>query len=125
MSDNEYAKVIAKNLKRIAAEHEKTQADIARDLHIKQGTVSTWMIGTRVPRMDKIDLLCSYFNVNRAEIMEEAPTSHRESVSNDERELLRLFRSLTSDGKIAALERIEEMATSDKWTKEKTDIQAG
>ena len=103
MSDNEYAKVIAKNLKRIAAEHEKSQADIARDLHINQGTVSTWMVGTRVPRMDKIDLLCSYFNVNRAEIMEEEPKSHREDVSNDERELLRLFRSLSPESRLELL----------------------
>lgn len=74
MNENEYAKVIAKNLKRIAYDHQKTQADIARDLKIKQSTVSSWMTGMRVPRMNKIDLLCHYFNCTRSDIMgEKAP----------------------------------------------------
>ena len=71
MTTTEYGRIISKNLKRIAYESHKTQADIARDLNIKQTTLSTWMNGTRIPRMDKIDLLCHYFNCTRADIMEE------------------------------------------------------
>lgn len=70
MSEAEYAKVIAKNLRRIMIERDKTQADVARDLKISKATISSWMNGTRIPRMDKIDLLCSYFGVSRSEIME-------------------------------------------------------
>ena len=103
MDNTEYGKVIAKNLKRIAYEHHKTQADIARDLHIKQGTLSSWMVGTRIPRMDKIDMLCHYFNVSRAEIMEEEPVAITERVSAEERELLRLFRSMPSESRIELL----------------------
>lgn len=58
MSDKEYGKIIGKNLKRLAWERKKSQADIARDLGISKATISSWMNGTRVPRMDKIDLLC-------------------------------------------------------------------
>lgn len=71
MAENEYAKVIAKNLKRIAYEHQKSQADIARDLNIKQATLSSWMTGNRVPRMKMVDRLCNYFNCSRADIMGE------------------------------------------------------
>lgn len=70
MTSAEYGKIISKNLKRIAYEHQRTQADIARDLNLKQATVSSWMTGTRVPRMDKIDLLCHYFNCTRVDLME-------------------------------------------------------
>lgn len=70
MTSAEYGKIISKNLKRIAYDHQRTQADIARDLNLKQATVSSWMNGTRVPRMDKIDLLCHYFNCSRVDIME-------------------------------------------------------
>ncbi|MGN8818592.1 helix-turn-helix transcriptional regulator [Oribacterium sp. HCP28S3_H8] len=70
MSDLEYGKIISKNLKRIFYEHQKTQADVAKDLHISKATISSWVNGTRVPRMDKIDLLCHYFNVTRQDIME-------------------------------------------------------
>ena len=71
MSTQEYGKIISRNLRRIASDANKSQADIARDLRINKATVSSWMNGTRVPRMDKVDMLASYFNVTRAEIMEE------------------------------------------------------
>jgi len=71
VSTQEYGKIISRNLRRIASDANKSQADIARDLRINKATVSSWMNGTRVPRMDKVDMLASYFNVTRAEIMEE------------------------------------------------------
>ena len=70
MSEKEYARIIGANLKRIAYEHGKSQVQMSRELKINKATISSWMNGTRVPRMDKIDLLCSYFNVKRADIME-------------------------------------------------------
>ena len=71
MGEKEYAKIISKNLKRIMYDAGKTQVEVARDLNISKATISSWMNGTRIPRMDKIDLLCNYFNVSRADIMEE------------------------------------------------------
>lgn len=70
MSEAEYARIIARNLRKIMIERDKTQADVARDLNISKATLSSWMNGTRVPRMEKIDLLCKYFGVSRSEIME-------------------------------------------------------
>ena len=71
MGTQEYGKIIGKNLRRIASDANRTQAEIARDLRINKATVSSWMNGTRVPRMDKVDLLAHYFNVSRQDIMEE------------------------------------------------------
>lgn len=70
MDNKEYAKIIANNLRRIMYEHDKSQAEVARALHISKATLSSWMNGTRIPRMQNIDMLCHYFNVSRAEIME-------------------------------------------------------
>jgi len=124
MDTKEYGKVIAKNLKRIAYEHQKTQADIARELNLTQSTVSSWMLGTRIPRMDKIDMLCNYFNCSRVEIMEENPTIHRELVSDEERDLLRLFRALSVEGRAEALERIAEMSESKRWSRKKEELKS-
>ena len=71
MDNKEYAKVIANNLRRIMFDHNKTQADVSRDLQISKATLSSWMNGTRIPRMNNIDMLCHYFNVSRSDIMEE------------------------------------------------------
>ncbi len=70
MNTDEYSKTISKNLKRLAYEHNKTQADISRDLNINKQTLSTWMNGSRIPRMPNIDKLCEYFNCKRTDILE-------------------------------------------------------
>ena len=71
MTDAEYRKIISRNLKKIAYDNHKSQADIVRDLDLKQPTVSSWMNGTRMIQMPEIDLLCHYFNCTRADIMED------------------------------------------------------
>jgi len=120
MTSEEYAKIVAKNLRRVFYESGQSQADVSRILKIPQATLSSWMTGKRCPRMKYIDMLCDYFNVSRSEIMEENPTVHKELVSNEERDLLKLFRSLTTEGRAAALERIDEMAQMSKWTEQKS-----
>lgn len=70
MTNEEYAMIVAKNLKRIFFEHDRSQADVARDLNISKQTLSSWMTGKRTPKMSKIDLLCHYFNCTREDIME-------------------------------------------------------
>lgn len=70
MTEKEYAMIVAQNLRRIAFEHNKSQKDIADGLGIHKSTVSAWMNGTRTPKMDKIDMLCRFFVVNRSDIME-------------------------------------------------------
>lgn len=71
MTNEEYRKIISRNLKRIAYDNHKSQADIVRDLNLKQPTVSSWMNGTRMIQMEDIDLLCHYFNCSRKDLMEE------------------------------------------------------
>jgi transcriptional regulator with XRE-family HTH domain len=85
MSTREYARIVSRNLRRIASDQNKSQAEIARDLRLNKATVSSWMNGTRVPRMESIDLLCHYFNVSRADIMEDVgKTQHLEHYTDPE-----------------------------------------
>ena len=69
MNNEEYAKLVASNLRRVALEADKTPADMARDLKINKSTISSWMNGHRTPKMDKIDLLCKYFGCTRDDLM--------------------------------------------------------
>lgn len=86
MSTQEYGRIIGKNLRRLASDAGKTQSDISRDLRINKATVSSWMNGTRVPRMDKVDLLAHYFNVHRSDIMGDdvGNSQHSEWYTNPE-----------------------------------------
>lgn len=96
MTEKEYAQVIARNLKRIAYEHEKTQAQIAQDLGIHKATISAWMNGTRTPKMSKIDMLCRYFGCTRADIMEPDGSRHVSEYHFDDR-AARLAQQLYDD----------------------------
>lgn len=71
MTTEEYAKLVSKNLKRLAYESDKSPAEIAKALGINKSTLSSWMNGHRIPKMDKIDMLCNYFGCDREDIMEE------------------------------------------------------
>ena len=90
MTTEEYGKIIAKNLKRLAYEHQKTQAEIARDLGINKSTLSGWMNGARIPKVSKIDMLCNYFGCTRTDIMEREDAPKKDTVTDEQAELVRL-----------------------------------
>ena len=69
--ESDINEIIAQNIRRLVFEKGKTQADVAQDLGLSKATLSTWMNGTRTPRMPKIDMLCNYFGVTSREIMED------------------------------------------------------
>jgi transcriptional regulator with XRE-family HTH domain len=93
MNTEEYAKTIAKNLKRLAYEHNKTQADISRDLKINKQTLSSWMNGQRIPRMPNVDLLCEYFNCRRTDILEPYMPKPLERLTAFEKNIILAYRN--------------------------------
>ena len=71
MSDDLYKKIFAKNLNRYMELHNKEQIDLVNDLGFNKSAVSTWCNATRLPRMDKVDMLAKYFNINRSDLIED------------------------------------------------------
>lgn len=71
MGEDYYKKLFSKNLKDLMYKNGKTQVDLIRDLGITRSAISTWVNGTRLPRMDKVDLLAKYFHCNRSDLIEE------------------------------------------------------
>ena len=59
--------------------HNKNQADLINDLGFNKSSVSTWCNGTRLPRMDKVDILAKYFDINRSDLIEDKDTEHKQS----------------------------------------------
>ena len=48
----------------------KTQTDIINDLDINKSAISSWCNGTRLPRMNKVQLLADYFSINVSDLIE-------------------------------------------------------
>lgn len=87
----DFRRIISKNLKRLAFDYKKTQAEIARDLDVNKATLSSWMNGTRIPKMSSIDMLCEYFGCTRADIMEDQEYPRKTiTVSDDQAALVQL-----------------------------------
>ena len=98
--EREYNKVIARNLRRLAIEKDKTQQDIAKALNVSEATVSLWFNGKNIPRMDKIDALCQYLNVKRSDIMEGQGVEKAVLViSEDDMKLINAFKQASDERK--------------------------
>lgn len=52
----------------------KEQIDLINDLGLNKSAVSTWCNGTRLPRMDKVQLLANYFGIEKSDLIEDRPT---------------------------------------------------
>lgn len=71
MSEEEYRKVFVRKLAYYMQLNGKNQMDLMRDLDLKSATVSSWCTGKKLPRMDKIQMLADYFNIEKSDLLEE------------------------------------------------------
>ena len=71
MSQEEYRRAFSRKLQYYMHLTGKTQADIIADLGFQSGTVSMWVNGKRLPRMDKIEMLARYFRCAPSDLYEE------------------------------------------------------
>lgn len=69
MLDDKYKKIFSKNLNYYMNLREKTQTDIVNDLDINKSAISSWCNGTRLPRMNKVELLANYLNINVSDLL--------------------------------------------------------
>ena len=90
MSDEDYRMIFARNLSRYMELCNKKQADIINDLGINKSAVSTWINGTRMPRMDKVQALADYFGINKSDLLEDKGTQEEDNsyyIDEDAKEL--------------------------------------
>ncbi|QXV71956.1 hypothetical protein [Staphylococcus phage vB_SarS_BM31] len=72
--------ILSKNLKNLLERKGKTQTDMAKDLNLKESTVSSWVNAVKYPRRDKIELLADYFGVMPSDITEDKNT-HQDTIA--------------------------------------------
>ena len=69
MTEKELNKVIAANIVRLLDQKNRTQQELAEYVGVSQAAVSSWCSGSKTPRMNKIDKICEFLDVNRAAIL--------------------------------------------------------
>ena len=75
MSEKDFNLLFSKNLNYYLQLNGKTQLDLAKYLGASASAVSAWCRGMKTPRMDKVDAMCEYFQIRRADLMEDKSVS--------------------------------------------------
>lgn len=70
-NEKETNRIVAENIKRYLNQYEMSQADLAKRLDVSPQSVSNWCKGTKSPRMDKVDAMCSIFHCRRSDLLEQ------------------------------------------------------
>ena len=70
MSDNA-REIFSRNLSYLLDRLGKSQIDVARELDVATGTVSSWVNGQKFPRIDKLQHLAGFLGVRMSILTEE------------------------------------------------------
>lgn len=119
--------VMAQNIQYYMDLNNKERRDVCRDLGIRYTTLTDWIKGNTYPRIDKIELLAHYFNITKADLVEERNDKKAEKkmlLVFDEQKLLTNYRKLNDTGKAKAQEDVEDLTQIPKYTADITLIQA-
>ncbi len=70
IAEDKFRQMFCENLNRLIKEKNVTQRDVANFVGVSYPTVNHWVKGNKIPRMDKIDKLCSFFLCTRSDLLE-------------------------------------------------------
>jgi transcriptional regulator with XRE-family HTH domain len=96
MSEDKFKAIFSKNLRYYMNLKHKTQIDIINDLDINKSSISSWVNGTRLPRMDKVEMLARYLGISRSDLIEERPAAEKDIdelvLTEHEKEVIESYR---------------------------------
>ena len=117
MSDLGNKAIMSKNIRYYMALHDKTRAELSRDLGIKYTTLTDWINGKTYPRIDKIEMMARYFGIEKSDLVEsKTVASQKVSLSEDEADLLAIYSKLNTSGREKAKGYINDLTRIEKYT---------
>ena len=101
-----HKKIFSTNLNNKMQEKGKSRNDICEALGFSYFTVTDWVKGKKMPRMDKIEMLAKYFNCLISDLIEEKKEQSAESeLSIRKKEFIKKIEGM-SDAQLDRLEQI-------------------
>lgn len=83
MSEKEYGEIFSKNLKYYMNLNNITRSELAQELGVSFTTVSNWVKGYKLPRMDKVEKISAFFHIQKSDLLEDKEKKD-ESFSNSQ-----------------------------------------
>lgn len=71
MPDEQFKNTFSKNIQYFMKQKNVTQMQLANDLELPYTTIASWVMGARMPRMNKVQMLADYFGIEISALMEE------------------------------------------------------
>jgi len=97
------------NLKRYMSINGKSRRDVCEALGVSYYTLSDWVNGKKYPRMDKVELLASYFGILKSDLIEEKTEEHREMQKKNDTLSDIVIRMQTDDVFLSAVESLYKL----------------
>lgn len=108
-----HKEIFSTNLKRKMEEANKTRRDIVDALGFSYFTVTDWVNGKKMPRMDKVEQLAKYFGCLKSDLIEQKnPTTEIDSgISEAKAELIKKVMQM-SDEELQRLDLLLQIVES-------------
>lgn len=101
--------IFSRNLKYQMELHGKTRQDVGEALGISYFTVTSWVNGSKYPRMDKIEKLAAYFGILKSDLIEEKTEEHRQMQKKNNIQADIVLRMRSDEVFLSAVEALYEM----------------
>lgn len=93
--ESKIKRTFARNLSLYLSKRQKTQKDLADYLGVSGTTVTNWVRGYKMPRMDKIDRICTFLTIGRNSLLTDSNATTSQivaesfSLSDAEKEMIK------------------------------------
>lgn len=122
--DDKYKKKFSENLIFFMNLRGKTQTDIITDLGINKSVISSWCNGTRLPRMNKLELIANYLDVPFWRLIEDKSKQN----TTDENQLFSILSKkiscLNELGQKKVLDTVNDLLQINKYVQKNESEQA-
>jgi repressor LexA len=88
--------IFSRNLVRYLDNSGKTQKEVAAAIGVSTGTFCDWVKGRAYPRMDKVQKLADYFEINKSDLVEDKNVE-KDTISEEDQEVLDWFHKVPKE----------------------------
>lgn len=110
-SDRDIQSRFADNLNELLRLNNKTQFELANFIGVSNTAVNKWAKGCNTPRMDKIDLICSFFHIDRKDLFTSKQSEQNQFTNS---KVLRVAQELSTNSELLELFNIAKDSTPEQ-----------
>lgn len=110
-SDRDIQSRFADNLNELLRLNSKTQLELANYIGVSNTAVNKWTKGCNTPRMDKIDLICSFFHIDRKDLFTSKQSEQNQFTNS---KVLRVAQELSTNSELLELFNIAKDSTPEQ-----------